>query len=340
QHFIDGKSQGWERRQYLFSGKKGEGCNILKIAPSRYVQNEFVDRAIDFIERQDENPFFLYLPWTIAHAELSVPRSGDPDYHPEDKGLLEQYLDDEGKSIFPEFDYQGDKIYGRPNPYMTRATLAAMISRLDRDIGKLLISLHKQYLAQNTIIILTSDNGPHDEAGVDPKQIDGVLDSPFNSSGGLKGFKRSLYEGGVRVPMIVYWPGALRRGAEIDWPYANFDIGPTLLELAGIEPMEGIDGESFASVLSDTPIPSFPRHLYFQFREQQSLVYGAWKLYRGQNESGNDPIEFYNVVQDPGETNNLAALPEYQERIQQMKAIMNEENADSPCRFVPFKLEP
>ncbi|MEL6654422.1 MAG: sulfatase-like hydrolase/transferase, partial [Bacteroidota bacterium] len=129
QHFIDGKSQGWERRQYLFSGKKGEGCNILKIAPSRYVQNEFVDRAIDFIERQDENPFFLYLPWTIAHAELSVPRSGDPDYHPEDKGLLEQYLDDEGKSIFPEFDYQGDKIYGRPNPYMTRATLAAMISR-------------------------------------------------------------------------------------------------------------------------------------------------------------------------------------------------------------------
>lgn len=340
QHFIDGKSQGWERRQYLFTGKKGEGCNILKIAPSRYVQNEFVDRAIDFVERPHDKPFFLYLPWTIAHAELSVPRSGDPDYHPEDQGLLEQYLDDEGKSIFPEFDYQGDKIYARPNPYLTRATLAAMISHLDRDVGKLLSSLQTQGLAENTLVILTSDNGPHDEAGVDPKQIDGVLDSPFNSSGGLKGFKRSLHEGGIRVPMIVYWPGQLKSGEEIVWPYANFDIGPTVLELAGIEPMEGVDGESFATILSTTPYPSLPRSLYFQFREQQSLVYGAWKLYRGQNESGNDPIEFYNVMQDPGETTNLAALPEHQERIQQMKAIMNAENADSPCRFVAFEIEP
>lgn len=341
QHFIDGQTQGWQRRQYLFTTNPAGDFERLTIEPSRWVQNEFMDRAIDFIERQHEKPFFLYLPLTIAHAELSVPRSGDPDYSTEDVGLLEQYLDKDGKSLFPEFDYQGDKIYARPLPYMTRATFAAMISRLDRDIGKLLAAVSKNDLGPNTLIILTSDNGPHDEAGVDSVQIDGILDSPFNSSGGLRGFKRSLYEGGVRVPMIAYWPGQIPAGKVEDIIAAQYDIGPTILELAGIEPTSEMDGVSFASILKNGPVNRLPKgYLYFQFREQQSLRMGQWKLYRGQNQSANDPVELYDLSVDAEETQDLSGLAEHQDLIQRMKKIMNEENADSECSFVPFEIAP
>ncbi|MEL7532132.1 MAG: sulfatase-like hydrolase/transferase, partial [Bacteroidota bacterium] len=340
QHFIDGKTPGWERRQYLFTSNAANEFERLEIAPSRWVQNEFMDRAYDFIVDSHEKPFFLYLPLTIAHAELSVPRSGDPDYKPADKGLLEQYLDAAGKSIFPEFDYQGDRIYARPAPYMTRATLAAMISRLDRDIGKLLDLLVRQGLDQNTLVILTSDNGPHDEAGVDSVQIDGILDSPFNSSGGLRGFKRSLHEGGVRVPLIAWWPGQIKQPRVIDVPFANYDLGPSLLDLAGAEPMVGVDGISFVDFFRGIDKANFRPHLYFQFREQQSLRMGQWKLYRGQNASVNDPVELYDLSVDPGETKDLAGLAEHRNLIKMMKKIMNEENADSECSFVPFEIAP
>ncbi|MFK7924377.1 MAG: sulfatase-like hydrolase/transferase [Bacteroidia bacterium] len=338
QHFIDGKTPGWERRQYLFTTNDAGKFERLEIAPSRWVQNEFVDRALDFIERPHDKPFFLYLPWTIAHAELAVPRSGDPDYRPEDAGLLEQYLDADGKSIFPEFNYQGDEIYARPVPYMTRATLAAMISRLDRDIGKLLDLLES--LDQNTLVILTSDNGPHDEAGVDSIQIDGILDSPFNSSGGLKGFKRSLHEGGVRVPMIAWWPGKVAPNQEINTPYTNYDIGPTILDLVQKTPMDGVDGISFADILQGKQSAETHPHLYFQFGKQQSLRMGNWKLYRGQNQSGDDPVELYDLSVDAEEQNDLAGLAEHKDLIKEMQAIMNAENADSPCKYMPFAIEP
>lgn len=337
QYFIDGKTVGWARRQYLFAGNAQDGYRRHEIAPTRYTHKEFLDQATAFLKESHPEPFLLYLPFTIAHAELAVPKMGEPDFGPEDEGLLEQYLDKEGKSIFPEFDYQGDTIYARPNPFLTRATLAGMISRLDRDIGNILDLLVAQGMAENTLVILTSDNGPHDEGGVDPRQIDGILKSPFESNGALRGFKRSLHEGGIRVPALAWWPGTVAEGTVIEEPLANFDIGPTLLELSGSPEIEGADGRSFASLLRGKATnASVHPHLYFQFGTQQTICKGKWKAYRGQNQSPQDPVELYDLTVDPGEIKDLAQDPAHADLLRELRGLLNQENEGSACSFVPL----
>jgi arylsulfatase A-like enzyme len=340
QHFIDGATvtPGWDRRQYLFATNDQGTITRYDIPSDRYTHNEFIEKALDFIRDHAEEPFLLYLSSTIAHAELAVPRYGSADYDSaSDYGLFEQYLDSTGASIFEEFDYRGDPIYGRPNPHMTRATFAAMISRLDRDIGAILDLLTTLGIHENTLVLLTSDNGPHDEGGVDPEQINGDLSSPFQSSGGLRGFKRSLYEGGIRVPCIAWWPGTIRPGTVIDELLANYDIGPTLLEVTNSQPLQGIDGRSFYPLLIDHT-QSVHEYLYFQYADQQAIRFGEWKGYRGTNLSPYDHLELYNLALDLAETVDLSSDTTYRDLIGDLKRIMNFENEGSVCPFVPFEL--
>lgn len=338
QYFFDGKTDGWKRRKYLWKSNAAGEIKPYHIGPDRYTQNEFMDHAQRYIREHQEEPFFLYLPFTIAHAELAIPKPGDPDHDAEkDKGIWEQYLDEEGNSIFPEFDYQGDKIYARPIPYKSRATFAAMISHLDRDVGEILDLLKELNLDENTLVLLTSDNGPADEGGVDEKQIDGKLESPFNSNGGLTGFKRSLYEGGIRVPMIAWWPGKIEAGKTIESPFANYDIGPSLLDLSESGAIPDADGLSFFPALMGEEQEEH-EFLYWEWNEKQALRMGNWKFYRGLNESENDPLELYDLSSDPSEQRDLASDEKHADLLKMAKEILNRESAGTACKFTPLAL--
>src|SRR5690606_31306199 len=148
-------------------------------------------------------------------------------------------LTETGESIFEETYFEGQGKYGPlDKPF---ATYAAMVSQLDRQVGELVRLLDELGLSENTILFFTSDNGPHKEGGYHP--------DAFNSAGGLRGVKRDLYEGGIRVPMIVKWPSKTKKGAVIDYPWAHWDLLPTAMELAGEQPPATLDGESAVPVL-------------------------------------------------------------------------------------------
>jgi len=189
----------------------GAGQPIRK---GTYSHDWISERALDFIEESQDEPFFLYVPSTIPHKSLQAPQSA-----------MEQYLDDDGESVFPP---------GAPHPEghhysaqdQPRATYAAMISRLDREVGRILDKLQEEGLAENTIVFFTSDNGPPGEGeGSDP--------AFFNSNGPLHGFKGEVYEGGIRVPMIAWWPGRVPAGETTDLISYAGDFMTTAAELAG-----------------------------------------------------------------------------------------------------------
>jgi arylsulfatase A-like enzyme len=179
-----------------------------------------------------------------------------------------------------------------------RAAFAAMITRMDRDIGRILERIRARGLDDRTIVLFTSDNGPHREGGADPEF--------FNSSGGLRGIKRDLYEGGIRVPMIVRWPGTIPAGRVSEHAWAHWDMLPTLAELASARPPAGIDGVSRARALRGEPQPESPA-LYWEFHErgfQQAARMGRWKAVRTKPGA---PLELYDLEADRAESRDLAA---------------------------------
>jgi uncharacterized sulfatase len=176
---------------------------------------------------------------------------------------------------------------------------AAMIARMDRDIGRLLDRLKERGLDESTLVVFSSDNGPHKEGGADPK---------FNrSSGGLRGLKRDLYEGGIRVPLLARWPGTIKPGTSDHLGYFP-DVLPTLAEIAGAKAPEGLDGISFASTLLGKAAEQ-RRHdyLYWEFYEQggkQAVRQGKWKAIRSPVTA---PVELFDLEADVSESKNVAA---------------------------------
>ncbi len=259
----------------------------------QYVQDLFTEEALTFLEKNKENkqPFFLYLAYTIPHAEL---------LHPDDE-VLAQF-----KGRFPEKPYvkpsQGKRIDDSLGTYNSQATpraaFAAMVTRLDQHVGRVLDQLKKLGLDENTIVIFTSDNGPHQEAGADP--------AFFNSAGPLRGVKRDLYEGGIRVPFIVRWPGTVKAGAVSNHVSAFWDFMPTAAELAGIQ-APPTDGISYLPELLGKQQPQHP-YLYWEFHENktssQAIRMGDWKGFRP---GPSQPLELYNLQPDAGERQNVAA---------------------------------
>ena len=198
-----------------------------------------------------------------------------------------------------------------------------MVTRLDKQVGDVLNKLEALGLAENTLVIFSSDNGPHLEGGADPDF--------FDSNGPYRGYKRDLYEGGIRVPALAYWPGVIEAGSVNDHVSAFWDLLPTACELAGVKPPGDIDGISYLPSLTGQEAQPTHEYLYWEFHEQggkQAVRKGNWKGVRlNVKEDPNGPIELYNLTDDPGETTDLAA--QHPEIVEEMAKIMREARVES-----------
>jgi arylsulfatase A len=255
----------------------------------QYSHDLIADASLDFIRRHREGPFFLYVPFTIPHFELLAP-----------KDSLNEY-----QGRFPEPTPYVDSRRHYADQPAPRTTLAAMISRMDRDVGRILALLKKLKLDEKTIVFFTSDNGGYRLAR--PGEPDF-----FQGNGPLRGAKGNFYEGGLRVPMIVRWPGKVVAGATDDFVWAFWDVMPTLAELAGTKAPPGIDGISIAPRLLGQPQKQPDRFLYWEKPPRgmgdtppwsQAVRWGKWKAVRLKPRL---PLELYDLGTDIGEENNVA----------------------------------
>lgn len=254
-------------------GTWGQGVATKKV---EYSHDLIAAEALQFVDRNKDKPFFLYLSLTIPHANNEARGKGMevPDY-----------------GIYKNKDW--------PEPQKGHA---AMITRMDRDIGRLVDRLKKHGIDDNTIIFFTSDNGPHREGGNDPDFQ--------NSNGPLRGTKRDLTEGGIRVPMIVRWPGKIKAGSTSNYIGGFWDVMPTLAELAAAEKAvpKGIDGLSFApTLLGNSDRQQNHKFIYWAFYERggaRAARMGDWKAVQ---QPYHTPVRLYNLKEDLGEDNNIAA---------------------------------
>jgi arylsulfatase A len=241
-----------------------------------YAHDLFTREALEFIEQNHERPFFLYLPYTIPHGKLQVPS-------------LEPYAD-------------------RDWPESHRA-YAAMVTRMDRDIGRLMQRLKRLEIDRRTLVFFTSDNG------ATTAYLSG--DRFFESWGPYRGEKGSLYEGGIRVPLIARWPEHIAAGSTSNVPCYFADFLPTAAELAGVKPPAGLDGISLAPVLAGSEPPQRD-FLFWEIRKGSA----TWRAVRHGNFKAvcrqfGEAWELYDLAADPGERNNLAAeQPEVVARIE------------------------
>jgi arylsulfatase A-like enzyme len=194
-----------------------------------------------------------------------------------------------------------------------------MIARMDRDIGVLLSQLQRLGLEENTVVFFSSDNGPHREGGVKPEF--------FKSAGPLRGIKRDLYEGGIRVPMIARWRGRIPAGVTNEQVWAFWDFLPTAAEIAGTTPPAGLDGVSMLPTLLGQPQTNQHDYLYWEFHEKgssQAVLMGDWKAVR----LGPDqPLELYNLKSDPGEKDNVA--PAHADIVERISAYLKTARTES-----------
>lgn len=278
--------------------------------------------ALDFIESNRDKPFFLFYPTTIPHAELLAKE----DYMKIFRGKFDPEKSYKGVDRGPEF---------RLGPYCSQpeshAAFAAMIKELDDYVGQILTKLKDLGLEKNTIVIFASDNGPHMEGGGDPDY--------FNSNGALKGYKRDLYEGGIRTPLLVKWPGRIKAGSTSDLVSAFWDIMPTLADISGTQTPENIDGISFLPTLLGIKNQKQHEYLYWEFHEQGGKIAvrkSDWKaVKRNVDRTPQGSIELYDLSMDSGETNDVAAS--HPEIVKEMEDIMKQ--AHTPSKVFPFAFE-
>ncbi|MCE5187290.1 MAG: arylsulfatase [Planctomycetaceae bacterium] len=275
----------------------------------QYCHDLIMNEALRFIRAHKNRPFFAFLPVTIPHAELSVPEDSLSKY--KDK-FLEQ----------KRFQPNNEKGYG--SQYWPRAAFAAMVDRLDGNVGQLLALLKELQIDDNTVVLFSSDNGPHREGGSDPDF--------FHSSGPLRGYKRDVYEGGIRVPLLVRWPSRITAGITSGHVCAFWDMLPTLAGLAGLKQIPQMDGLSFVPTLLNKPTEQTQHeHLYWEFHEQggkQAVRMGSWKGVRLNAMKNSDgPIELYDLIRDVGEQTNIAER--HPEIVDRMACIMKQEHQTS-----------
>lgn len=289
--------------------------SINKTHDSIYSAALIHQQAIEYINQSTGKPFFIYLPYTLPHGDVIGPH--DSLYYYYKQKFNEQPLTGAALKTRPH--------NMKPEPY-PHAQFAAMIGRLDLYVGEIVKTLKEKGLAENTLIIFTSDNGPHKENGGDP-----VF---FNSSGIFKGIKRDLYEGGIRVPFIAYWPGKIKP-AVTEQPAALWDIYPTFLELAGVKVKDKVDGFSLTALLLNKGKQKTHSYFYWEFHEndgRQAVRWGNWKGVRlnvGKDDQAS--IELYDLSVDPSEQNNLAAKnPAVVKKISQLMKQAHTANKDWP----------
>lgn len=259
-----------------------------------YVNDLFTREAESFISAGDSRPFFVYLNYTVPHAELRVPEDAQAPL----KGKFEEtpFVNAKADAVSSGATIDGASLGYRSQP-APHAAFAAMIQRMDRDIGRLTDLINQRKLDRNTLIMFVSDNGPHREGGADPEF--------FRSSGGLRGIKRDLYEGGIRVPMIARWTGTIPAARVSYHEWAHWDVLPTLAELARAKTPPGLDGMSMARALRGEQQPTHD-FFYWEFHErgfQQAVRMGFWKAVRLKPGA---PLELYDLPNDPIEAHDVS----------------------------------
>jgi arylsulfatase A-like enzyme len=261
-------------------------------------------KAMNFLNAKHDRPFFLYLPYTLPHADVIVPHDKVYDYYV--KKFNEQPVEIRSND--------GEKHHFDPYPH---AAFAAMVARLDKFVGEIVNAVKEKGIEKNTLIIFSSDNGPHRENGGDPEF--------FNSSGGFKGIKRDLYEGGIRVPFIAYQKGVTKEGAVNEMPAALWDLFPTFLEMARVKQVKNIDGISILPALKGHKQKEH-EYFYWEFHEaggRQAVRFGNWKGVRlNVSTTTNAPLELYDLKTDPQEKNNIAS--QHPDVVKQIEAFMKE----------------
>ena len=274
------------------------------------------DKALEWIDKQDtQHPFVGFFTYTLPHAELAQP----------DDDILESYK----KKFFVDKTWGGQES-SRYNPVEhTHAQFAGMITRLDAYVGEIMAKLKEKGLDKNTIVIFTSDNGPHEEGGADPEY--------FGRDGKLRGLKRQCYEGGIRIPFIAWWPGHIKAGTVSDLPFAFYDLMPTFCDIAGVKnfrkrytnrslPGDCFDGLSIApTLLGDNTKQQRHEHLYWEFHETDQIAVrrGDWKLIVVKGIP-----RLYNLATDLHEDKDIAA--EHPEIVRELFDIIRKEHTDNP----------
>ncbi len=281
--------------------------------------------ALNWLKRQNkEKPFFGIFTYTLPHAELTQPNDS----------LVAFYK----KKFFEDKTWGGQEGSRYNAVEHTHAQFAAMITRLDAYVGEILRALDEQGLAENTLVIFTSDNGPHEEGGADP--------AFFNRDGKLRGLKRQCYEGGIRIPFIARWKGHVKEGVTNDLPFAFYDLMPTFCDVAGIrnfpkryvnkkKTVDYFDGISiFPTLMSDEKAQKKHPNLYWEFAETNQIAVrmGDWKLIviRG-------VPHLYNLATDLHEDKDIAK--EHPEIVDQMVKIIYQEHVDNPLFPITMPME-
>jgi arylsulfatase A len=286
-----------------------------------YAPDLIQEKLLTFVETNKDRPFFAFYALVQPHAEMFAPET-----------VMEKYR---GRYL-PESSYEGTDggpdfrkfAYGsQPEGH---AAFAAMVDVMDDDIGELVAKLEELGIAENTLILFTSDNGPHQEGGHDPGY--------FQSNGGLRGYKRDLYEGGIRVPMVAYWPGKIEAGSVTDHISAFWDVFPTMAELTGEPSPDGLDGISFLPTLFQEGSQYQHPYLYWEFHERKGRVAirkGKWKGVRYDvSIDPESPLELYDLSADPSESQNIAAR--HPNVVRELDRLIKEARTVSPVAKFNF----
>ena len=274
------------------------------------------DKALEWIDRQDaKHPFVGFFTYTLPHAELAQP----------DDDILEGYK----KKFFVDKTWGGQPTSRYNAVEHTHAHFAGMITRLDSYLGEVMAKLKQKGLDKNTLVIFTSDNGPHEEGGADPAY--------FGRDGKLRGLKRQCYEGGIRIPFIAWWPEHIKAGAVSNLPFAFYDIMPTFCDLAGIRnfskrytnrdvPGDGFDGLSIApTLLGNDKAQMQHDYLYWEFHETDQIAVrrGDWKLIVVKGKP-----KLYNLANDIHEDNDVAE--QHPDIVNELIDVIKKEHTDNP----------
>ncbi len=298
----------WHNQEkIILEGSKGTNRND-------YAAQLIHEEALKFLDANRDHPFFLFYASPIPHAELLLPQENIEPF----KGKLlpeKRYIGVDGGEGFREGSYGSQED--------CHAAFAAMVTLLDKQVGEISEKLEELGIADHTILVFTSDNGPHQEGGADPDF--------FDSNGIYKGYKRDLYEGGIHVPMIVKWPHKVKAGSSTDHISAFWDIMPTLADIAGVELTQPIDGLSFLPTLTGNENQQKHDYLYWEFHEKGGRIAvrkGKWKgvKYNVAKEPV-DELQLFDLTKDPGETRNLAS--QFPEVVKELAGIMKEARTES-----------
>jgi len=272
------------------------------------------DEALKFMEINKDKPFFMYYASALPHAELLLPQENIDEF--------------KGKFL-PEKSYKGKdsgekyKAGGYRSQENGHAAFAAMVTLLDKQVGDIVAKLDELGLTENTIVVFTSDNGPHKAAGADPKY--------FNSNGPWRGGKQDLYEGGIHVPMIAKWPAKIKTGSSTNHISAFWDVMPTIAEIIDAEKPKNIDGISFLPSLLNSGVQKKHEYLYWEFHDKGGRIAirkDNWKAVRNNVlKNPNKKIELYDLSKDPSETINIAE--EFPEVVAELAQIMIEARTPS-----------